>query len=209
MEDLKPVPDVVSAYRSTESWFFCRQTGREILERHASDGWGSKVVERLAQDRRTKGIPRTNLLSMRSFAESWPDEEIVQQVVGPIPRGPNVRILDLVKDPAGRLWSIQPGIQQGRSRRVLVTRIESGFHRRQGKATTNFRGFAVRLRPGSGTGSGSGDTVGRFCRRAPSPGRQAPKSRRERPSRNLSLSPGECLFLLECVAAASPADPAR
>lgn len=44
---------------------------------------------------------------MRSFAESWPEEAIVQQVVGQIPWGHNVRILDLVKDHTERLWYIQ------------------------------------------------------------------------------------------------------
>lgn len=118
--------------------------GREILERQASEGWGSKVVERLAKDLRAefldiKGLSRTNLLYMRSFAESWPEEAIVQQVVGQIPWGHNVRILDLVKDHTERLWYIQQSIQQGWSRNVLVMQIESGLYRRQGKATTNFQ----------------------------------------------------------------------
>ena len=64
--------------------------GREILERQATEGWGSKVVERLAKDLHTefpdmKGLSRTNLLYMRTFAETWPQESIVQQVVGQIP----------------------------------------------------------------------------------------------------------------------------
>lgn len=61
--------------------------GREILHRQASEGWGSKVVDRLARDLRSefpemKGLSRTNLLYMRAFAETWPDESIVQQLVG-------------------------------------------------------------------------------------------------------------------------------
>jgi predicted nuclease of restriction endonuclease-like (RecB) superfamily len=57
--------------------------GREISHRQASEGCGSKVVERLAKDLTTefpemKGLSRTNLLYMRSFAESWPEESIVQ-----------------------------------------------------------------------------------------------------------------------------------
>src|ERR1022692_4713502 len=65
--------------------------GKEILQRQSSEGWGSKVVDRLAQDLHSefpdmKGLSRTNLLYMRAFAETWPDESIVQQVVGQIPR---------------------------------------------------------------------------------------------------------------------------
>ena len=58
------------------------QIGRDILAQQASQGWGAKVIERLAHDLRTafpemKGFSRANLLYMRAFAEAWPDEEIV------------------------------------------------------------------------------------------------------------------------------------
>jgi predicted nuclease of restriction endonuclease-like (RecB) superfamily len=118
--------------------------GREILERQASEGWGSKVVDRLAHDLRAefsdmKGLSRTNLLYMRSFAETWPDESIVQQVVGRIPWGHNVRLLDMVKDRDERLWYANAAIANGWSRNILVLQIESGLFRRQGKAITNFK----------------------------------------------------------------------
>ena len=50
------------------------QIGRDILERQARQGWGSKVIERLARDLRMafpemKGFSRANLLYMRAFAE--------------------------------------------------------------------------------------------------------------------------------------------
>ncbi|MFH1842670.1 MAG: DUF1016 N-terminal domain-containing protein, partial [bacterium] len=62
------------------------QIGREIIARQETVGWGGKVIERLANDLRRefpemKGLSRTNLLYMRKFAEIWPDEEIVQQLV--------------------------------------------------------------------------------------------------------------------------------
>jgi hypothetical protein len=34
-----------------------------------------------------KGFSRTDLLYMRAFAEAWPNEPFVQQVVGQIPLG--------------------------------------------------------------------------------------------------------------------------
>jgi predicted nuclease of restriction endonuclease-like (RecB) superfamily len=63
------------------------QIGRDILARQAEQGWGSKVIERLAHDLRTafpemKGFSRANLMYMRAFAQAWPDAEIVQQAVG-------------------------------------------------------------------------------------------------------------------------------
>ncbi len=61
--------------------------GRDILDRQERDGWGGKVVQRLATDLRAefpqmRGLSRANLLHMRAAAEAWPDPEIVQRVVG-------------------------------------------------------------------------------------------------------------------------------
>ncbi|MEH1862627.1 MAG: DUF1016 N-terminal domain-containing protein [Nostoc sp.] len=48
-----------------------------------------------------------------AFAEAYPDEQLVQQVVALIPWGHNVRILDTVKDQTERLWYVQQTIQHG------------------------------------------------------------------------------------------------
>jgi predicted nuclease of restriction endonuclease-like (RecB) superfamily len=120
------------------------QIGREILERQRVAGWGAKVIERLAGDLHREfpamtGFSRTNLLYMRAFAEAWPEKSFVQQVVGQIPWGHNLRILDLLKIPGEREWYIRQAVKHGWSRNVLVHQIESGLHRRQGKALTNFK----------------------------------------------------------------------
>lgn len=117
--------------------------GRDILARQQAEGWGTKVIERLAKDLHTefphmKGFSRTNLLYMRAFTEAWPEEAIVQQVVGQIPWGHNVRLLDMVKDRNERLWYAKAAIEHGWSRYVLVIQIEAGLYHRQGKAITNF-----------------------------------------------------------------------
>jgi predicted nuclease of restriction endonuclease-like (RecB) superfamily len=75
---------------------------------------------------------------MRAFAEAYPDEQFVQQLVGQIPWGHNVRILDMVKSPEERLWYAQQTIENGWSRNVLVLQIESGLIHRSGQAVTNF-----------------------------------------------------------------------
>lgn len=75
---------------------------------------------------------------MRAFAEAYPDEQFVQQVVAQIPWGHNVRILDAAGDPAEREWYARQTIEHGWSRNVLVHQIESGLYGRQGKAVTNF-----------------------------------------------------------------------
>ncbi len=117
--------------------------GRTILHRQKEAGWGAKVVDRLSVDLRLafpdmKGLSPRNLLYMRQFAEAWPDREIAQQVVAQIPWGHNVRLLDKLSDPDLRLWYAQKARLHGWSRNVLVMQIETGLHRRQGRAITNF-----------------------------------------------------------------------
>jgi hypothetical protein len=66
------------------------QIGRDILARQSSQGWGAKVIERLAHDLRTafpqmKGFSSRNLKYMRAFADAWPDSEFVQQAAAQLP----------------------------------------------------------------------------------------------------------------------------
>jgi len=121
------------------------QVGRDILARQREHGWGAQVIDRLAADLRhtfptMTGFSRRNLHYMRAFAEAYPDEHFVQQVVAQIPWGHNVRLLDAVKDAEERAWYARQTIQYGWSRDVLRHQVESGLHRRQGQAVTNFHG---------------------------------------------------------------------
>ncbi|NEU77234.1 DUF1016 domain-containing protein [Hassallia byssoidea VB512170] len=118
------------------------QIGRDILQRQ-QQGWGAKVINRIATDLQQafpeiKGFSLRNLKYMRAFAQAYPDEQFVQQLVAQIPWGHNVRILDTVKDSVEREWYIKQTIQHGWSRNVLVHQIESQLYHRQGKAITNF-----------------------------------------------------------------------
>lgn len=81
-----------------------------------------------------RGLSRSNLMAMRAFADAWPDEEIVQQVVGQLPWGHNV---DLIHR-HDRLFYAARAIEHGWSRRVLQARIASRLHAREGQAITNF-----------------------------------------------------------------------
>ena len=119
------------------------QIGRDILERQSREGWGAKVIERLAHDLRTafpdmKGFSRANLMYMRAFAEAWPDEAIVQQAVGQLPWGHNLVLLAKLKTPDQRLAYAQRAIEYGWSRSVLEIHIETRRLEREGRAITNF-----------------------------------------------------------------------
>ena len=117
--------------------------GRAILERQKNEGWGAKVIDRLSADLREafpdmKGLSPRNLLFMRSFAEAYPDQQIVKQVVSQLPWGHNIRLLQRVKDHDVRLWYVKTSIQQGWSRNILEFQMDTSAHKRHGKAISNF-----------------------------------------------------------------------
>lgn len=117
--------------------------GRDILRQQAEQGWGTRIIDRLAMDLRAafpemKGFSPRNLKYMRAFAEAYPDEAIVQQAVAQIPWGHHVRLLDRVEDRNVRAWYLQQTIQHGWSRNVLMHQIDTDLHGRQGQAVTNF-----------------------------------------------------------------------
>ena len=119
------------------------QIGGDILARQGREGWGAKVIERLAQDLRNafpdmKGFSRANLMYMRAFAEAWPDAEIVQQAVGQLPWGHNLVLLTKLKTSEQRLAYARRAIEQGWSRNVLTIHIERRLLEREGQAISNF-----------------------------------------------------------------------
>lgn len=102
------------------------------------------MVEKLAHDLRIafpepKGCSLRNLKYMGAFAEAWPDEEFVQQVVAQIPwSGHNVVRSTKLKDPALRLAYAEAAVESGWSRSVLVIRIKQKRIEREGQAVSNF-----------------------------------------------------------------------
>ena len=121
--------------------------GHDLLHRKNRDGWGAKVIERLAQDLRSafpdmKGFSRANLMSMRAFAVAWTEAEIVQQPVGQLPWGHNLVLPTKLKTSALRLAYARQAVEHGWSRNVLTLHIERRLLEREGQAITN---FAARL----------------------------------------------------------------
>ena len=117
--------------------------GSQILVRQKKEGWGSKVIDNLARDLAAsfpdmKGFSPRNIKYMRAFADAYPERLFVQQAAAQIPWFHNCTVLDKIKDPLVRRFYIHQTSQNGWSRDVLVHQIESGLHKRQGKALTNF-----------------------------------------------------------------------
>lgn len=117
--------------------------GRDILARQTAEGWGARIIDRLAADLRRDfpemtGLSPRNLKYMRAFAEAFPDPEIVQQVVARLPWGHAIKLIESVKSGDERLWYAKQAAEHGWSRNVLAHQIESNLFGRQGKALTNF-----------------------------------------------------------------------
>lgn len=118
--------------------------GKTIVEKQKEEGWGAKVIDRMAKDLKTAfpkmtGLSARNMLYMKQFAEAYPDFAITQQVAAKIPWGHNMVLIDRVKDLKERLWYVHKTIENGWSREVLETWIDSNLFSRQGKAITNFK----------------------------------------------------------------------
>jgi predicted nuclease of restriction endonuclease-like (RecB) superfamily len=118
--------------------------GRDLSQRFATEGWGSKINERLASDLQAEfpgveGFSPRNFRYMRALAEAWPEPEILQSLIAKLPWGHNLRVLDRVKDRPTREWYLRAALEYGWSQDVLVLQIKSRLHEREGKALTNFQ----------------------------------------------------------------------
>ncbi len=123
--------------------------GKDIVEKQEHEGWGSKVLERVAKDLQNEfpgveGFSRSNIFYIRSFYLAY---EKVQQLVGQfealpifsIPWGHNVLLIQKIKDTSKRLWYASKVIEHGWSRSMLIIWIENNLYQREGKAITNFK----------------------------------------------------------------------
>jgi len=138
------------------------EIGNTILEQQKLEGWGAKIIDKLAVDLKIefpdfKGLSVRNLKYMRAFAEAFPaftqivqplaaqfksnenmQNEFVQPVVAQIPWTHHTIILDKIKTPEERIFYIEKTVQNGWSKSILSLQIENGLYQRQGKAITNF-----------------------------------------------------------------------
>lgn len=119
------------------------QIGRDILDRQSREGWGAKVVDRLAHDLRTafpdmKGFSPRNLKYMRAFAHAWPETDFVQQAAAQLPWFHLCTLIDKLKTREDRDWYLAKAIEHQWSRNVLEMQIETRVHARAGRAVTNF-----------------------------------------------------------------------
>lgn len=142
--------------------------GREIAQRQRAEGWGTKVIDRLAHDLHiafpgVAGFSRQNIYRMRAFFTAYESagENISQparqgrrsivsqparQCEGTLPPEPmaslpwfhNVLLIEQIKTPDERFWYAAQALEHGWSRNVLALQIDNRLHERARGALSNF-----------------------------------------------------------------------
>lgn len=117
--------------------------GKAILKKQKEEGWGAKVIDRMAKDLKEEfpdmsGFSPRNIKYMRKFAECWPEFEIVQRIVAQIPWRTNRLLLDKLDNQESRIWYACKTLENGWSSTILELQIQSGLMERCGKSINNF-----------------------------------------------------------------------
>ena len=125
--------------------------GKAILQKQEEEGWGAKVIDRMAKDLKDafpdmSGFSPRNIKYMRKFAECWPDFEIVQRVVAQIPWRTNRMLLDKLDTQEERIWYAHKTIENGWSSTILDLQIQSNLIER--KLTEHIQNFLLELGQG-------------------------------------------------------------
>ena len=116
------------------------EIGRMISEKQAQSGWGDAVIKQIAKDLTrelggVKGFSRSNLYHIKQWYDfySVSSDEKVQQLVGQIPWGHNIQIIQKVKSLEEALWYAGKTLENNWSRNVLIHQIESRLYDRQAR----------------------------------------------------------------------------
>jgi len=120
------------------------EIGKDILNKQKKEGWGTKVIDRIAIDLREafpemKGFSASNLKYMRYFAKECPDIRIGQQSADLLPWFHIIAILTKISDSKIREWYAVETVAQAWSRDLLIENIKTDLYLRQGAAITNFK----------------------------------------------------------------------
>ena len=126
--------------------------GKNIVEKQETEGWGSKVLERVAKDLQNEfpgieGFSRTNIFRMRAFYQAYSNcptavGQLTKDPLQPffhVPWGHNCILLERLKNFEERLWYAKKVVEYGWSRSMLTIWIENDLYHREGKAITNFK----------------------------------------------------------------------
>lgn len=119
--------------------------GTMIIQKQERFSWGKSVVEKLSRDLQDEfpkmtGLSPQNLWLMRQMVLEYRDQSILQQLVGEIPWGQNILILQKVKSVEARKYYLEATAKFGWTRNILLNQIKAGAYERARleKKTHNF-----------------------------------------------------------------------
>jgi predicted nuclease of restriction endonuclease-like (RecB) superfamily len=121
-------------------WFI----GQLIVEKQEKMAWGKSVVEDLSKDLKLAfpemtGFSPQNLWLARQFYLEYCHSSILQQLVGEIPWGQNVLIIQKIKDETERRFYLEATAKLGWSRDVLLNHIKANvFSKTEIEKNNNF-----------------------------------------------------------------------
>lgn len=134
---------------NTELLMLYWDLGEQIIEKQRDAKWGDGFLKQMSRDLQAEfpgltGFSFTNLKYMRQWVSFWQQAvakmgiDFGPQLVGQIPWGHNLLIVNKIKDFDKALFYVRKTIENNWSRAVLTHQIESGLYQRDGKAITNF-----------------------------------------------------------------------
>lgn len=166
VDDLRRARLRVARAANTELLMAYWRIGHTIAAQQAEHGWGAKVIDRLATDLRrefpkVRGLSRSNLYSMRAFAQAWPEldvaasgferttqpakhtdpsglYEVVQTASGRITWSHIGVLVDHLDDQPTREWYAAQTAANSWSVRDLEYQVSIKLHTRTGAAPSNF-----------------------------------------------------------------------
>ncbi|MBI1835925.1 MAG: DUF1016 domain-containing protein [Flavobacteriia bacterium] len=111
-------------------WFI----GQMIINKQQQLGWGKSVVELLSKDLKIafpemSGFSPQNLWLARQFYLEYNESVILQQLVGEIPWGHNILIMQKVKDENERRFYVEATGKLGWTRDVLLNQIKANAYK--------------------------------------------------------------------------------
>jgi predicted nuclease of restriction endonuclease-like (RecB) superfamily len=107
-----------------------RDIGERILEKQQALGWGRNVIGSLSNDLLAafpgaQGFSPQNLWLMRQFVLEYSELPKLQQLVGELPWGHNVLIMQKVKNLDARAFYLRAAAHAGWSRNILLNQIKA------------------------------------------------------------------------------------
>lgn len=113
-EEIRAAQLKASLAVNSELVFLYWEIGKKLSARMANEGWGAKVIDRLAHDLGVdfpgvSGFSPRNLRYMRKFAESYDDPSILQALLAKIPWWHNILLLEKLETHEERVWYAAPG----------------------------------------------------------------------------------------------------